>query len=78
MGLESVHPGCEVAMTPYVGPIETLAATNANFRQVVFTGKHTQLVLMCLQPGEDMIGARRASHGCRRKRYTWPSPVRSG
>jgi mannose-6-phosphate isomerase-like protein (cupin superfamily) len=41
-------------MTPYVGPIETLALKNGNFGQVVFTGKHVQLVLMCLQPGEDI------------------------
>jgi len=41
-------------MTPYVGPIESLALKNENFRQVVFTGKHAQLVLMCLQPGEDI------------------------
>jgi mannose-6-phosphate isomerase-like protein (cupin superfamily) len=39
-------------MTPFVGPIETLTLKNGNFRQVVFTGKHAQLVLMCLQPGE--------------------------
>ena len=41
-------------MTPYVGPIKTLTLKNGNFRQVVFTGKHAQLVLMCLQPGEDI------------------------
>jgi mannose-6-phosphate isomerase-like protein (cupin superfamily) len=41
-------------MTPYVGPIETLALKNDNFRQVVFTGTHAQLVLMRLQPGEDI------------------------
>ena len=41
-------------MTPYVGPIETLTRKNGNFRRVVFTGKHAQLVLMCLQPGEDI------------------------
>jgi mannose-6-phosphate isomerase-like protein (cupin superfamily) len=43
-------------MTPYVGPIETLTRKNGNFRQVVFTGKHAQLVVMCLKPGEE-IGA---------------------
>ena len=41
-------------MTPYVGPIETLALKNENFRQVVFTGKHAQLVLMRLEPGEEI------------------------
>ena len=41
-------------MTPYVGPIETLTLENQNFRQVVFTGRHTQLVLMRLRPGEEI------------------------
>jgi len=41
-------------MTGYVGPIETQTLTNAYFRQVLFTGKHTQLVVMCLQPGEEI------------------------
>jgi mannose-6-phosphate isomerase-like protein (cupin superfamily) len=41
-------------MTPYVGAIEKLAIKNKNFRQVLFTGAHAQLVLMCLQPGEDI------------------------
>lgn len=31
---------------------ETLA--NSNFRKVLYTGKHSQLVLMCLQPGEEI------------------------
>jgi len=42
------------AMTGYVGPIETQTLKNAHFRQVLFTGKHTQLVVMCLQPGEEI------------------------
>lgn len=41
-------------MTGYVGPIEDLTAKNEYFRQVLFTGKHTQLVVMCLQPGEEI------------------------
>lgn len=41
-------------MTGYVGKIEELTLQNNNFRQVVFTGSHSQLVLMCLQPGEDI------------------------
>ncbi len=43
-------------MTGYVGPIERHALKNTYFRQVVFTGKHAQLVVMSLQPGEE-IGA---------------------
>jgi len=41
-------------MTGYVGPIETQTLANNYFRQVLFTGKNTQLVLMCLQPGEEI------------------------
>ena len=41
-------------MTPYLGPIEALTVANGYFRQVLFTGKHEQLVLMCLQPGEEI------------------------
>jgi mannose-6-phosphate isomerase-like protein (cupin superfamily) len=38
----------------YVGPIEKLTLENTYFRQVLFTGKHSQLVLMCLGPEEDI------------------------
>jgi mannose-6-phosphate isomerase-like protein (cupin superfamily) len=41
-------------MTGYVGPIENATEKNKNFRQVLFTGKHLQLVLMCLQPEEEI------------------------
>jgi mannose-6-phosphate isomerase-like protein (cupin superfamily) len=41
-------------MTAYVGPIEKLTEKNKSFRQVVFTGKHLQLVVMCLQPEEEI------------------------
>lgn len=41
-------------MTGYVGPIKKQTLKNTNFRQVLFTGKHTQLVVMCLQPGEEI------------------------
>lgn len=41
-------------MNEYVGPIEDLALKNSYFRQVLFTAKHAQLVVMCLQPGEDI------------------------
>jgi mannose-6-phosphate isomerase-like protein (cupin superfamily) len=41
-------------MTGYVGNIEDLTETNEYFREVVFTGKHTQLVVMCLKPGEEI------------------------
>ncbi len=41
-------------MTGYVGPIESQTLTNAYFRRVLFTGTHAQLVVMCLQPGEEI------------------------
>ena len=41
-------------MTGYAGPIEEQTLENNYFRQVIFTGKHVQLVVMCLQPGEEI------------------------
>ncbi len=41
-------------MTGYVGPIEKLTEKNNYFRQVLFTGTYAQLVVMCLQPGEEI------------------------
>jgi len=41
-------------MIGYVGNIEEATEQNSNFRQVVFTGAHTQLVAMSLLPGEDI------------------------
>jgi mannose-6-phosphate isomerase-like protein (cupin superfamily) len=44
----------EQTMTGYVGPIEKATLNNSYFRQVLFTGKHSQLVVMCLQPAEEI------------------------
>lgn len=41
-------------MNGYVGSIETETLKNDSFRQVLFTGQHAQLVVMCLQPGEEI------------------------
>ncbi|PIV01834.1 cupin domain-containing protein [Candidatus Shapirobacteria bacterium CG03_land_8_20_14_0_80_39_12] len=41
-------------MTGYVTNIEELTLANSNFRQVVFTGKYSQLVLMGLLPNEEI------------------------
>jgi len=41
-------------MKSYNGQIEKLTLENSNFRQVLFTGKKTQLVLMSLKPGEEI------------------------
>ena len=38
----------------YIDDIEEKTLENSNFRQVLFTGKHMQLVVMCLKPGEDI------------------------
>ena len=43
-------------MNGYHEDIETLTADNGDFRRVLYTGKHLQLVLMTLQPGDE-IGA---------------------
>ncbi len=39
-------------MNGYRGSIERLTRENADFRRVLYTGAHAQLVLMCLAPGE--------------------------
>lgn len=39
-------------MRGYIGNIEKLTLANTYFRQVLYTGQHAQLVLMCLQPNE--------------------------
>lgn len=41
-------------MTGYVGSIEKTTLKNKYFRQVLFTGKYSQLVVMCLQPREEI------------------------
>ena len=38
----------------YFGQIEDLTVENTNFRKVLYTGEHTQLVLMSLKPQEDI------------------------
>lgn len=41
-------------MKGYNDNIEELTLTNTNFRKVLYTGKHAQLVLMSLKPGEEI------------------------
>jgi mannose-6-phosphate isomerase-like protein (cupin superfamily) len=41
-------------MTGFFGPIEKQTLKNKYFRQVLYTGKYCQLVVMCLQPGEEI------------------------
>ena len=52
----STYQTKEATMKGYIADIEALTEDNANFRKVLYTGKHLQLVLMALKPGED-IGA---------------------
>ncbi len=41
-------------MRAYIGPIEKLTEKNKNFRHVLFTGEHLQLVVMSLLPKEEI------------------------
>jgi mannose-6-phosphate isomerase-like protein (cupin superfamily) len=41
-------------MTGFVGDIEKLTLMNENFREVLCTEKYCQLVVMCLQGGEEI------------------------
>ena len=41
-------------MKGYVEDIEKATLANDNFRQVLYTGEHLQLVLMTLKPGEEI------------------------
>ena len=43
-------------MKGYVQDIESIATVNKNFRRVLYTARHCQLVVMSLEPRED-IGA---------------------
>lgn len=38
----------------YIDDIEEKTLNNDNFREVLYTGKHMQLVVMRLKPGEDI------------------------
>jgi mannose-6-phosphate isomerase-like protein (cupin superfamily) len=56
-GTESAEARNEgVAMHGFVKDIESLAVKNDEFRQVLYTAKHCQLVVMALKPREE-IGA---------------------
>lgn len=41
-------------MNGFVDNIETRTKENSNFRRVLYTGKNMQLVLMTIQPGEEI------------------------
>ncbi|MFH1520845.1 MAG: cupin domain-containing protein [Candidatus Micrarchaeota archaeon] len=48
-------------MKGYITNLEESTKTNTDFRRVLYTGKHSQLVLMSLKPGEE-IGAEVHNH----------------
>ena len=41
-------------MNGFIGDIEKETLENSNFRKVIYTGKHAQLVVMSLAPGEEI------------------------
>lgn len=41
-------------MTGFIDNIEKQTLENSNFRKVIYTGQHAQLVLMSLKPGEEI------------------------
>ena len=49
-------------MSGYVTNIESDTLENSDFRRVLYTGPHTQLVLMTLQPGEEIGRETHADH----------------
>lgn len=49
-------------MKGFVADIEDLTESNTDFRRVVYTGKHLQLVLMALRPGEEIGEEVHADH----------------
>lgn len=49
-------------MKGFVDDIEQLTEDNDDFRRVLYTGKHLQLVLMALRPGEEIGEEVHAGH----------------
>jgi mannose-6-phosphate isomerase-like protein (cupin superfamily) len=47
-------PHTETAMKGFIEDIEDRTEENSDFRRVLYTGKHLQLVLMALRPGEEI------------------------
>ncbi len=41
-------------MKGYIGDIEKETKDNNNFRKVLYTAKNSQLVVMCIQPGDEI------------------------
>ncbi len=41
-------------MKGYITNIEKMTRSNTDYRRVLYTGKNSQLVLMCIQPGDEI------------------------
>lgn len=44
----------DIGRGPWIGDIDAWTAENTTFRTVLSTGRHTQLTVMCIGPGEDI------------------------
>jgi mannose-6-phosphate isomerase-like protein (cupin superfamily) len=53
-GPAGAFPATPLEMHGFVDDIEKLTESNTDFRRVLYTGKQMQLVLMALQPGEEI------------------------
>jgi mannose-6-phosphate isomerase-like protein (cupin superfamily) len=49
-------------MTGYLSDIETLTLENSDYRRVLYTGSHLQLVLMTLKVGQEIGSETHATH----------------
>jgi mannose-6-phosphate isomerase-like protein (cupin superfamily) len=47
-------PASPASKKGFIANIEALTESNKNFRRVLYTGKKLQLVLMALEPGQDI------------------------
>lgn len=54
MAVDAPKPPGGKPMKGFVADIEKLTEQNSDFRHVLYTGRHLQLVLMTLRPGEDI------------------------
>ena len=52
--MRAVSPNTEENMKGFIGDLEDRTEDNRDFRRVLYTGAHMQLVLMSLEPGEDI------------------------
>jgi hypothetical protein len=50
-----------IPMKGYLQNINTIAIENHDFRQVLYTAKYCQIVIMALKPGEEIVGPKSTS-----------------